>query len=468
MKAAVYTGTRNLYPFMANAAKSLLLNSDVEKIYFLTEDDDIGQKLPPEIECINVSNQTYFPKDGPNMHRNWFTYMAYMRAVLTKIFPNIDKILSLDVDTVVEQDISDIWDIDISDSYFSACHEIAKSYDGYTYYNTGVCLYNLKKMREDSIDDKVVTMINSKSMACPEQDALTELCQGHVTEMNPSYNCTLFTVQPDEIKIMHYASIKNWFDMPEVNAYKKYDFDEIKNIRKSKNFLKTKKTRLSTTYMIHACNERMWYVNDYLVPSMKEQGIPKDDIVIWQDKDRKGNLISFIDSMKWVAETQNYLSGVWHMQDDVVIGSRFRELTLKNNDGIVSGFCNKEFDGANVNYIGLTPVLFSWFSFQCIRIPNRYAKKFIDWYENEVVPKNMYANRRAEGKHDDYIWRAFISNNYPNDMCNNVIPNFVDHIDYLIGGSLINKQRNGIRRGYWFDEPERVDELERKLKNKAV
>ena len=56
MRTAVYTGTRNLYPFMVAAAKSLLIHSNVEKIYFLIEDDVFPYELPSEIVTINVSN----------------------------------------------------------------------------------------------------------------------------------------------------------------------------------------------------------------------------------------------------------------------------------------------------------------------------------------------------------------------------------------------------------------------------
>ena len=28
-----------------------------------------------------------------------------------------------------------------------------------------------------------------------------------------------------------------------------------------------------SSYIIHACPARMWYVNGYLIPSMREQGI---------------------------------------------------------------------------------------------------------------------------------------------------------------------------------------------------
>lgn len=56
MRAAVYSGTRNVYSQMLTSAKSLLIHSNVEKIYFLIEDDKFSEPLPNEIECINISN----------------------------------------------------------------------------------------------------------------------------------------------------------------------------------------------------------------------------------------------------------------------------------------------------------------------------------------------------------------------------------------------------------------------------
>ena len=74
MKAAVYCGTRNLYADMVTAAKSLLHNTDVDKVYFLIEDDIFTHELPPQIETINVSDQTYFSKDSPNYNKWGFEF----------------------------------------------------------------------------------------------------------------------------------------------------------------------------------------------------------------------------------------------------------------------------------------------------------------------------------------------------------------------------------------------------------
>lgn len=463
-KVAVYSGTSNLYGYMVTAAKSLMINSDIEKIYFLIENSKFPYSLPDNIECIDVSGQEYFDKDGPNMDKSHFTYMAYMRGVLAKLFPQYDTILSLDVDTIVDQDISDIWDFDISDYYFCAGKELAKSHDDFVYYNTGVCLFNLKKIREDKIDDKVIEMINSKSLPCPEQDAFTELCQGHVLEMPCEYNATRYTIETRHPKIIHYAGMRNWFDQPEVKEYAKYDFDDIKRHTVSKK--STHRSRIETMYMIHACNERMWYVHEFLIPSLEEQGISKDNIIIWNDKDGKGNLESFMQSMKWIGETQLYLGGIWHIQDDVVISKDFAEITQKYDRGIVCGFCNERFDGGNVNLVGIVPVLNMWLSFQCMRIPNNYAKGCADWYYNKVVPENLHSEFTADGKHDDALFRLYMMENHSGEVSHNMIYNIVDHVDYLIGGSLINKQREGIRKAYRWEEPERVEELKSKLKER--
>ena len=90
-KIAVYSGSRNLYPHMVTAAKSLVVNSSVEKIYFLIEDEQFPYELPAMVETIDVSGQRYFNPDGPNM-KTQFTYMALMRVCYAKLMPEVHEI----------------------------------------------------------------------------------------------------------------------------------------------------------------------------------------------------------------------------------------------------------------------------------------------------------------------------------------------------------------------------------------
>ena len=46
----------------------------------------------------------------------------------------------------------------------------------------------------------------------------------------------------------------------------------------------------NTKYLIHAMPKRMWYVEKYLIPSMIEQGIAKENIRVYNDEKGEGNL----------------------------------------------------------------------------------------------------------------------------------------------------------------------------------
>ena len=105
-RTAIYCGTRNLYHHMVTSAKSMLYHNGADTIWFLIEDDDFPEQLPSCVRTMNVSGQKYFPKDGPNYKSRW-SYMILMRTVLTKLFPNLDKALIIDVDTIVCDDISE-------------------------------------------------------------------------------------------------------------------------------------------------------------------------------------------------------------------------------------------------------------------------------------------------------------------------------------------------------------------------
>ena len=44
--------------------------------------------------------------------------------------------------------------------------------------------------------------------------------------------------------------------------------------------------------IIHACEKRMWYVNNFIIPQLNEQGIKNKDILVWNDKLEVGCLDS--------------------------------------------------------------------------------------------------------------------------------------------------------------------------------
>ena len=221
MRAAVYAGTRNLYQNMLTAAKSLLIHSNVEKIYFLIEDDNFPYEVPSKIQCINVSNQQFFPKNGINYHSTW-GYMVLLRAAYSKIFSWLDQILSLDIDTIVNKDISQLWDLELNDYYFAAAKQPERSYGNFLYTNFGVVMFNLKKLRETGKDNEIINDLNTNFRNYCEQDTFNELCQQYILQLSSNYNISNYTdvLHATQRKIIHYARIKGWEKLPLIKKYK--------------------------------------------------------------------------------------------------------------------------------------------------------------------------------------------------------------------------------------------------------
>lgn len=211
MKAAVYSGTKNLYRAMVTAAKSLVANSSVDKIYFLIEDNEFPEKLPSFIETVNVSDQKYFPRNSAN-YKTPFSYMSLLRVCYTKLFPDLDKILQLDVDTIVVDNIDELWDIDLSGKWFAAVEEKLSAYKpfGRLYYNIGVAMFNLKQIRDEHVDDILIRYLNTSKTPYIDQDAWNRHMAGRDVGLATRFNESFVTGYTESPAIVHYAGFKDW------------------------------------------------------------------------------------------------------------------------------------------------------------------------------------------------------------------------------------------------------------------
>lgn len=233
MKHAVYTGTRNLYDGMETAAKSLIANSTVDAVHFFIEDDAFPRELPDIIHCMNVSKQGFFQKGTPNMTTH-FTYMAMLRVCYTKLLPDVDKVLQLDVDTVCVDNVDEIWETNLGDNWVAMVEEELGTYKPYgpLYYNAGVGLFDLDKMRLTGIDEKLITFLNTVKVPYVDQDAVNRLA-GRITNLDVRYNECFVTGYTETPAIVHFAGFKDWQNstrVPRREYLKKYrdmSWDEV-------------------------------------------------------------------------------------------------------------------------------------------------------------------------------------------------------------------------------------------------
>ena len=128
-----------------------------------------------------------------------YTEAASMRLLLPELLPELDRILYLDCDIIVRQDIAKLWEeTQLGDNYLAAVYEAAiegqaerfraLGCDPSRYFNSGFLLMNLAQMRQEKVSEKLLEACRVPWLEFPDQDALNQVCQGHVLPLNPLYN----------------------------------------------------------------------------------------------------------------------------------------------------------------------------------------------------------------------------------------------------------------------------------------
>lgn len=226
-RIAAYCGTRDVYSNIITSVKALIANSAVDEVHIFIEDDDIGEVMPDIVVFHNISSQTYFEQDTPNMQQpNDYIKMMYM--ALCHELP-YDTVLALTYDAIPQEDITKIWDIDLEDYYFSGVPIIRRSTYSTTYCDFSVIYYNLTKLREFKADE-CIDVLNHSFFPQKHQDVCNYLCQGYIHTMPAKYNTTRFTNQNRYIPaIISFADVprKKWINKGVVSKWGQMDWEEV-------------------------------------------------------------------------------------------------------------------------------------------------------------------------------------------------------------------------------------------------
>lgn len=239
-RAAVYIGTRNVYHEMIPAAKSLLCNSNVDVIYFVVEDDVFPLQIPDQIKPINASEKRSLFANGPNAGTHW-SYMCLVRAVFDQMFPQHDKILSMDNDTIAIDDVSCLWDYDMTEYYYAGVPDrgIYRAPGLPLYINGGVMMENLALQRANDIGEKMKNALNRRYYQYITQDTMDEFCSGRMMEIPLRFNESPVTGRTDNPAIIHFvgvdkkggtnANYRHYWD-----EYEQMSWEEVARIRKER------------------------------------------------------------------------------------------------------------------------------------------------------------------------------------------------------------------------------------------
>ena len=206
----VYGATRDYYLFLLSAVASLLDHNQPDAIYVLAEDDEI-EGLPDVCRVINVTDQKWILPTSPNW-RTMYSYMVLLRVCYPALIPE-EKVLQLDVDTIVCDSLEPVWNTDLSGKYIAAVDERLGSWKpfGPKYYNMGVCLFNLEQIRKDEVWLDWIRELNTEHYFYPEQDVINMYSlPDKVAELPTRYNECFCCGYTDDPAVVHFAGISDW------------------------------------------------------------------------------------------------------------------------------------------------------------------------------------------------------------------------------------------------------------------
>lgn len=218
-------------------------------------------------------------------------------------------------------------------------------------------------------------------------------------------------------------------------------------------------------FLIHACPKRLWYAEEFLRPALLDQGADPSDVEIWNDAEGRGNLLACMASFA----AREGDGGTWHLQDDVLPCRDFVRRCGEYDEGVAFGFACRNF-GDRLDACGTVYVADAWNSFQCVRIPDPWARECAawvmsgDWKTESPCPELPILWELGKG--DDTFFHEFMLCRHGRGVAENIAPNLVEHIDWLVGGSSIQHWRDYLARAEFWAEPELVDEVKEQIQRR--
>lgn len=229
----------NYIPFLGVALKSLIDNSSKENNYEIkilyTNATEENQKKIKAYEKANVSiefvNLSHKLKEIENQlyTRNYFSNTTYFRLFIPELYPEYDKAVYIDSDTVTLADIAELYNTEMGDNLIAGIPDgavqaipIFQEYvekvvgvaDYNNYFNAGIIVMNLKALREYKFQDKFLYMLGKiKFEVAQDQDYMNRLCKGRVKLLGFEWNrMPAMGEQNGEFKLIHYnLGCKPWY-----------------------------------------------------------------------------------------------------------------------------------------------------------------------------------------------------------------------------------------------------------------
>ena len=124
----------------------------------------------------------------------------WLRIFLPELVPDVDRVLYLDDDAIAADSLEPLWSIDLGEHYVGAVTNVFAPHEAgrpralglhAPYFNSGVLLLNLARMREDGCTEALreYALAEHELDGYPDQDALNMVLGRRRLALHPRWNC---------------------------------------------------------------------------------------------------------------------------------------------------------------------------------------------------------------------------------------------------------------------------------------
>ena len=153
---------------------------------------------------------------------------AMFKFIIPNIFSHLDRILYIDTDLIVRKDLLELFMTSMEDEYLCAVPDLwspvteredIKRFK--SYFNSGVMLMNLARMRSENLPAKLIeAKLNSTNFSLMDQDVFNEVCNEHIKILDIKFN----------FLPVCYKRHKHRFDMNAINRLYGSSYTKIEEI----------------------------------------------------------------------------------------------------------------------------------------------------------------------------------------------------------------------------------------------